>query len=254
MAIPPLDSVSLPEETREQFQEYLRAVHKTFQRNLEAVILYGSAVRGDFIQGRSNLNLLLLVGALSVPVIRQAGALHAKGGKHHIVPPLLMTLEELQRSCSMYPLEFFLIQECHLLLEGRDPFPELHIPLEHLGWHCEREINSHVIQVRQRLIEGEARSDAVQSIILLSITSLLPLLRGLLRVLNHSSRGTDMEVLERLPQVLPYHSTGLLDALKLKRGLRGPGGLEWFKVYEHYLNALTELTECLQDLRAKGQW
>ena len=253
MAISSLEALSIPEESREQFQGYLRDLKKFFQRNVEALILYGSAVRGDFIEGRSNLNLLVVVGTLSVQVIQQAGALHAKGGKHHIVPPLLMTLDEIKRSCSVYPLEWLLMQESHVLLEGRDPFPELHIPLQSLGWHCEREINSHVLQVRQRLIEAEARPDAVQSIIILSITALLPILRGLFRVLNYSSRGTDMEILERLPQVLDYHSTGLLDALKLKRGMRGPGVLEWFKVYGQYLDALMELTGRVQDLRGKGR-
>lgn len=252
MAKSPLESLSIPEESREHFQSYLRDLEKTFQRNVEAVILYGSAARGDFIEGRSNWNLLVLVRSLSVTVIQEAGKLHAKGEKHRIVPPLLMTLDELHQSCSVYPLELLLIKEHHVLLEGRDPFPDLKISLEHLGWHCEREIRSHVIQVRQRLIEGEARLEAVQSIIILSITALLPFLRGMLRVLDHSSQGTDMEILDRLPPVLHFQSTGLLDALKLKRGLRGPGALEWFKVYGQYLDALTELIACVQKLRAEG--
>ncbi|MGD9852141.1 MAG: hypothetical protein AB7T38_12810 [Nitrospirales bacterium] len=252
MAKSPLESLSVPEESREQFQAYLRDLEKTFQRNVEAVILYGSAARGDFIEGRSNWNLLVLVRSLSVNVIQEAGKLHVKGEKHRIVPPLLMTLDELQQSCSVYPLELLLIKESHVLLEGRDPFPDLKISMDHLGWHCEREIRSHAIQVRQRLIEGEARPEAVQSIMILSITALLPFLRGILRVLNHSSQGTDLEILERLPHVLRYQSPGLIDALKLKRGLRGPGALEWLKVYEQYLDALTELIACVRKVRAEG--
>ncbi|MGE0472813.1 MAG: hypothetical protein AB7P17_04190 [Nitrospirales bacterium] len=249
----PLESLSIPEECLEHFQAYLKDLEKTFQRNLEAVILYGSAARGDFVEGRSNWNLLVLVRSLPVTLIQEAGKLHKKGEMLRIVPPLLMTLDELHQSCSVYPLELLLIKESHVLLEGRDPFPGLQLSLEHLGWHCEREIRSHVIQVRQRFMEGEARSEAVQSIMVLSITALLPFLRGILRVLNHSSQGTDMEILERLPHVFHYQSTGLLDALKLKRGLRGPGALEWFKVYEQYLNALMELIACVQKLRAEGR-
>lgn len=250
---PPLESLSIPEESREYFQAYLRDLEKTFQRNLEAVILFGSAARGDFIEGRSNWNVLVVVRHLSVDVIRDAGKLQKKGEKHRIVPPLILTLEELHQACPVYPLELVLIKECHVLLEGRDPFPDLQLSLEHLGWHCEREITSHVIQVRQRLIEGQARPEAIQAILILSITALLPFLRGILRVLNHSSQGTDMEVLERLPQALQYHAPGLLDALKLKRGLRGPGALEWFKVYDQYLDALTELVARVRAIRAEGR-
>ena len=46
----------LPEETQKLLQAYLKDVKGVFGDQLEGMILYGSAVRGEFIPGRSNLN------------------------------------------------------------------------------------------------------------------------------------------------------------------------------------------------------
>ena len=53
----------LPNETQKLLHTYVKEVKTLFGEQLEGVLLYGSAVRGEFLQGRSNLNLLLLVSS-----------------------------------------------------------------------------------------------------------------------------------------------------------------------------------------------
>jgi predicted nucleotidyltransferase len=58
----------VPEDVRRTLRSYLADVTKVFGPEVEAVILYGSAARGDYLPGRSNVNLLILLK-------RQDGAL-----------------------------------------------------------------------------------------------------------------------------------------------------------------------------------
>ncbi|MGH7207944.1 MAG: hypothetical protein ACREIL_01025, partial [Nitrospiraceae bacterium] len=51
----------MPTEVREVLREYLPQVTKIFGATLEAVILYGSAAGGEYLPGRSNINLLMLL-------------------------------------------------------------------------------------------------------------------------------------------------------------------------------------------------
>lgn len=248
MPMSTFESLSIPEESKECLREYLRHMKKTFLPNPEGIILFGSAARGDFVPGRSNLNLFLVFEKVSVSLLQQGGVLHKKWGRQLIVPPLILTHRELFESCRVFPLEYYLIKESHMLLEGRDPFPELHVSLEHLGQYCEKEISSNLLQIRQRFMEGEGRPEAVQTILLLSITSLVPALRGILRLLKQPSLGTDLEILERFSKVLHYDVAGLAEALKMKRGLSSPGVLEWVKVYDRYLSSLTDLLSLLHSL------
>ena len=46
----------LPSETQTTIRTYTKDVSKIFGSLLEGILLYGSAVRGDFLHGRSNLN------------------------------------------------------------------------------------------------------------------------------------------------------------------------------------------------------
>jgi hypothetical protein len=246
-------SLDLPEDVRETLEKYLTQLKKDWHADLESVLLFGSAARGDFISGRSNINFLVIMRHLPVDVLQCAGRLHRQWGKHQIVAPLMMTEEELHRSCHLFPLEYLQMQDHHALLIGRDPFATWPIEDRQLGWQCEQELMANLLRLRQRFVEGEGRAEAIQALLILSITAVLPCLRGLLRVLGQTSKGRDVQILERLPQALQFESTVLLEMLYMKRGMNSPGSLEWHKVYERYLQNLEFLCKRVQTVRQEGR-
>jgi hypothetical protein len=244
-----LPSLELPEDLRETLKQYLTQLQKDWGAELEGLLLYGSAARGDFIAGRSNFNFLVLVRALSVSGLQHAGQLHRQWGKHQIVAPLVMTQEDLSRSRDLFPLEYFLMQEHHVRLAGKDPFGAEPIDRQQLGWQCEHELLANVFQVRQRFVEGEGRAEAIRALLILSITAVLPCVRGILRVIGQQSKGKDVQILECLPHALQFEPTVLLEILQMKRGMNSPGSLEWSKVYERYLQTLEGLCKRIQAVR-----
>ncbi|MDR4461191.1 MAG: hypothetical protein MRJ67_11840 [Nitrospirales bacterium] len=247
-----LQSLELPEDLRETLEQYLTQLQKDWGADLEGLLLYGSAARGDFIAGRSNFNFLVLVRAPSVSGLQRAGQLHRQWGKHQIVAPLVMTQEELSRSRYLFPLEYFQMQEHHVRLAGKDPFDARPIDRRQLGWQCEQELLANVFRIRQRFVEGEGRAEAIRALLILSITAVLPCVRGILRVIGQPSKGKDGQILESLPQALQFESTVLLEILQMKRGMNSPGSLEWLKVYERYLQALESLCRRVQTVRQES--
>ena len=117
----------LPDETQKRLQTYVKDVKGRFGEQLEGMLLYGSAVRGEFLPGRSNLNILLLVSSYDSAVLKQYSAVHRQWSKEQIVVPLFLTEEELRASAEVFPLEFLEIQEHHRVLGGRDPFIGFHV-------------------------------------------------------------------------------------------------------------------------------
>ena len=247
-----LQSLELPEDLRETLEQYLIQLQKDWGADLEGLLLYGSAARGDFIAGRSNFNFLVLVRALSVSGLQRAGQLHRQWGKHQIVAPLVMTQEELSRARSLFPLEYFQMQAHHMRLAGKDPFGAGHIDRQQLGWQCEQELLANVFRMRQRFVEGEGRAEAIRALLILSITAVLPCLRGILQVIGQPSKGKDVQILECLPHALQFEPTVLLEILQMKRGMNSPGSLEWSKVYERYLQTLEDLCKRVQTVRRES--
>ena len=253
MTFPLSHSLDLPEEVQDLLTRYEAQINEDWSTDLSSLLLFGSAARGDFITGRSNLNMLVLVRCLSVDLLQRAGQLHQKWGKHKIVAPLLMTEDDLGRSRRLFPLEFLQMTQHHVVLAGHDPFVEFHIDRDQLAWQCEQELMSNLLRLRQRFIEGAGRIEAIQALLILSITAVLPCIRGLLHLMEQPSKGKDIEILEVLPAIFQFDPTTFLEILHIKRGLSSPGSLEWTNVYSRYLQNLDLFSKRIQEIRQEGR-
>ncbi|MGH7165793.1 MAG: hypothetical protein ACREIS_09760 [Nitrospiraceae bacterium] len=247
---PPKD---LPLEVRQTLRAYLAEVTGIFGSTLQAVMLYGSAARGDFLPGRSNLNLLLLMSDHDLETLTQYGKAHRRWSREHIVVPLIQTLEELRRSLDLFPLEYLEIKQHHVLLAGRDPFPELDVPTRNLRLQCEQELRGNLLRLRQRFVEGAGKPEAAAILLPLSLTAVLACLRGLFRLLGSPGPGTAESLLNDSRTLLGVDVTALPDVLNLKRGLITPGPVELPRLFERYTSSLQMLIEKVDELKTKGR-
>ena len=233
----------IPETVRETLRPYLAQVQKLFGDALEAVILYGSAAGGEYLPGKSNINLLVLLARQDTELLKQYAALHKRWQKEQIVVPLFLTVAELKSSLELFPLEYLEIQEQHVLLAGRDPFSELRIGLKHLRLQCEQELRGNLLRLRQRFVEGGASTEAITILLPLSFTALMPCLRGLLRAKERPVERSADGVLRAVEKELGIDAAAFQDVLNLKRGIISPGPAEAPRLFERYATALQTLIE-----------
>ncbi|THJ24764.1 MAG: hypothetical protein CAF45_004290 [Nitrospira sp. CG24E] len=232
----------LPDNTQKLLWAYVRAVEGKFGEQLEGLLLYGSAVRGEFLSGRSNLNILLLVSSYDSAVLKQYSALHRQWSKEQIVAPLFLTEEELHRSAGVFPLEFLEIQEQHRVLGGRDPFIGFHVKTDRLREAVAQGFMSHLMRLRQRYVEGGGGDEATTILLPLSITSIIPLLRGVQRLLGRPVLSLSDAVIKDVAEQLHLDLQSLLEVWLLKRGQTSPGPHEMPRLFDRYLQATTLLT------------
>jgi hypothetical protein len=243
----------LPDDTQKLLQTYVKDVKGVFGEQLEGMLLYGSAVRGEFLLGRSNLNILLLVSSYDSAVLKQYSALHRRWSKEQIVVPLFLTEEELRTSAEVFPLEFLEIQEHHRVLGGRDPFIGFHVKTDRLREAVVQGLMSNLLRLRQRYVEGSGSDDATIILLPLSITSTLPLLRGVQRLLGRPVLSHSDAVIKDVAEQLKLDLQGLLDGLLLKCGQISPGPYEVPRLFDRYLQAATVLTRAVEQLPQSGQ-
>ena len=231
----------LQEETHAPLRGFLRSIKKQKDLKFEAILVYGSAARGEFLEGYSNINVLVILEQITQPALQQWSDLHKRWAREKIIAPLFLTQTDLQQSSDVFPLEYLDIKECHVLLEGRDPFPELHVNQAHLFVQCRQEIHANLLRVRQNYVEGWGKIEAIQTLLPLSLTSLLPCLRGLYRLLGRPANLESPEVLDQLTTTLDVDPSVFLEVWRLKRGLSTPGKHELPKLLERYLAGLDQL-------------
>lgn len=238
----------LPNETQKLLQTYVKEIAGVFGEQLEGVLLYGSAARGEFLPGRSNLNILLLVSSCDSVVLKKYSALHRRWSKEQIVVPLFLTEGELHKSASVFPLEFLEIQDQHRLLKGRNPFIGFHVKTDRLKEAVMQGLAGHVLRLRQRYVEGGGGNDATTILLSLSVTSILPLMRGIQRLLGRPPLSHSDVVITDVAGELKLDLQGLGDVLLLKRGHISPGPHEVPRFFDRYLQAATALTQAVEQL------
>ena len=231
----------LPEGTQKLLKSYVNDVVKLYGNDLESIILYGSAVRGEFLPGLSNLNLLLILSSYDLSVLKQYDDLHKRWSKEQVVVPLFLTRADLESASTAFPLEYQDILDWHRLLWGQDPFVGLKIDTRYLAAEVVQGLRGNLFRLRQRLVEGRSTEEAITILLPLSITALLPVLRGLQRLLGRPVKAHGVPLLNDIESHLEIDLTGLRDALELKRGHISPGQREIPRLMDRYIECLTRL-------------
>ena len=182
-------------EVEQQLGKLIGELEHVYHRQLLAVFLYGSAARGDFIPGRSDLNLLIVLQSGRLDNLEGAARLFHRWRKLRIAP-LLLTAGEIGLAGHVFPLELSEIKESGRLLYGSNPLDALQIGPEDLRAQCRREVYGGIIRLRQEYIDLGDRRHALGEILAGAMTPLLPVFRALLRLEGSAVPPTDAAVVE----------------------------------------------------------
>lgn len=96
--------------------------------------------------------------------------------------PLLLTRHELERSLDIFPIEYGAILASHELVAGTDPFVGLAITRDDLRRACERQVKSHLIHLREGLLETGGRPSAVAGLVESSAAAFRAVLQAVFRL------------------------------------------------------------------------
>ncbi len=237
------------EETLTQFVEALKHVHG---RRLVSVVLYGSAVTGDFDPDRSNYNILVVLETIGPADLRAAGPLvekwHAQG--HPL--PLYFTREEIADAADVFPIEFLDMSAAYRVLSGEDPFVGLNVPTVHLRHQLEYELRGKLIRLRELYIPASHSAERVTALMTDSIKSFIVLFRHVLRLLG--STGIPLqrrEVIARLGEALSLDVTPFQTILDLREAKRSLSPEEADRLFARYLESLQKVIERVDHLEVQ---
>ncbi len=166
-----------PKQISETFVADLREI---WGEALDAVILYGSAVRDDYRPGQSDLNFLVLVKELAPEQLIAAGKYWKRWRKQNISLPLFMRPEMITTALDSYPLEFMAMKAAYKISFGSDPLAEIEFAREDVRLQCERELRGKILHLRAGLVDSEGKKDRMAALIRQSLPAMLAIFQGLL--------------------------------------------------------------------------
>ena len=238
--------VHLDGKTRGVLDRAVSTLTERYGSDLIAVVLYGSATGPDFIPGRSDLNLLLLLARVNVAVLETARTLARRWGKDHIVP-VLMTGADVHSSLDVFPIELLELQASRVVLFGQDPFERLSVQYDDLRLQCEYELKRHLFRFRRAYVGIGDREQP--RVLIASVTGLLPLLRTVLRLLGAAdSPAANRDVFTRIADHSGIDPAPFLTVLDMKRESPRRMTSEWRTLTDAYLVQLERLITAVDRL------
>jgi hypothetical protein len=231
----------LPAEVKRLVEPYLSRLLDIYGDGVEAVAVYGSATGSDFIVGKSNINMAIVLGRVDVETLKKSLKTVADGRRQRIVAPLFLTRSFIDRSCDVFPLEFIEIKDNHVPVFGEDIFSAMQIDQSNLRLQCEEQLKGSLLRLRQAYLELGLRKKGIESLLIDSLTSIIPAMRGALRLAGMTPSTKKDEVVRQIGEAFGVATGVMFEILRDKQGDEKIGGEEAEAALEKYMESLRGL-------------
>jgi hypothetical protein len=234
MSLPESTVRALPKELATRVDAWADRLVAALGESLVGAAIYGGLAKGDYVPGRSDVNVALVLTAATPAVLDRLIPLVNEGARDWLLAPWVLTERDLRRATDVFPTKFLDLQRHHLLVCGRDVLGDLDVPHEHLRLRCEQELTNLHLRLRQTYLRRTARPELLETTLRRSLPALLANLGTLLELENKRPLATRNEILAAA-------SASGLDVAAVERvqairtGAARPKPEEWRDLYAAFM-------------------
>jgi predicted nucleotidyltransferase len=211
--------------------------------NLKALVLYGSAARGEYHEKHSDLNVLCVLdraGADDLEVLHETAAWWEQ--KKFPVPQIF-TLDELRASADIFAIELLDMKTHHKMIYGEDFFEELVVPMQ---WHrlqVERELRTNWVKLRQAILLAPQKDTVFMGLMDASVSTFVTLFRHALIVLGENPAAGRREVVTDIARLVGARPDAFLSVLDVREGKRPAREVKARETLQEYLDMVGRVTD-----------
>ena len=220
--------------------------------NLESVILFGSAVAGDFHPEFSNINLFCVIRDNSFAALQSlAPAVKWWDGQKQ-PPPLFMTRNEIERTTDVFTIELMDIQQHYRILFGEDVLQTVTIPTKMHALQVEYELGEKSALLRQHVLLASGNDARMWELLTRSVSSFSTLFRHALIALGRIAPVGKREAVLALSNQIGFDGSAFLQVLDVREGKANRKSFDVADVFSRYLAALEHVTATVDKMLASG--
>jgi hypothetical protein len=236
-----------------KLEELIKKLREAAGANLESVILYGSASRGDYRETYSDLNVLCTMSSLGVKELARVAPVVKWWCTEKKEPaPLFFSPEELQHSSDIFPIELLDMQESHRVLYGSDVVAGISVPMNLHRVQVERDLRIILLKLRQHFLHQAKNRKELAAVFAKSVSGMLTLLRHTLIAFDEKPPAGARELFARIAAITGADASAFEAALEYQETRKVRGDV--FAVYGAYLQALQNVIRALDQHIPKREW
>jgi Nucleotidyltransferase domain len=231
----------------EKINDFVKRVREAAGSNLESVILFGSAVSGDFHSGLSDLNLFCVLRDSSFASLQALAPVAKWWDRQKQPPPLCMTRKELQRSTDVFTIELLDMQQHYRVLFGEDVVQGLRISMHVHRVQVEYELREKLILLRQQILLASGNDSRWWDLLLHSVPSFGTLFRHALIALGDASPAARRDAVQALSTRVGFDPTALNQILDVREHKAASKKIDIHDLVARYLTAIEKATAAVDE-------
>jgi hypothetical protein len=221
--------------------------------NLECVILFGSAARGDFRPGHSDLNVACFLHSLAVEELgRLAGVVKWWCVEQKEPAPLFFTGDELRQAADVFSIEILDMKHGRRVLYGKDVVAEIEVPMNLHRVQIEHDLRTMVLKLRQHYLRAPGNAKELAPVLRKSFSGVLTLMRHTVIAFGEEPPVAARDIIARAAALTGSNASAFDALLPLRETGEFHG--EIIPVYGAYLKELEKLSSALEKHFPKREW
>lgn len=210
-----MPQLNLAKRIKDILNNFIQRLKETYADGLVSVILYGSTASSEFTEKYSNINLLVVLSDTSLGNLRKISRI-ITGYKFKMLKSLFFTEDYIKNSLDVFPIEFLDCKENYVVLYGKNVLENLKIDLRNLRFQCEQELKAKLINLKTIYLTNKDKG-ALKTILFKSLTSLVHILRNLIRLKGKTPSYQKEEVLQQINQEFQLDTSNFHKVLEAKK-------------------------------------
>ncbi len=183
---------ALPENVRQRLDALRAELQKAAGGELAALIVFGSAARGGWRPGRSDVDVMVVLRDDSREVLERIGHPLLLARYAARVEAIVLRADEVAHAADVFPLLYDELREDGVALYGESPFVGLHISDKHRRLRIEQELREARIRLRRMVTDSDGSTPALTIAIERKLRQVRSPLRALLKVVG-SDPGVSLD-------------------------------------------------------------
>jgi predicted nucleotidyltransferase len=239
--------------TETKLAELVKRLKEFAAANLESVILFGSAARGDFREGHSDLNVACILHSLNVEELgRLAHVVRWWCVEQKEPAPLFFTREELKHAADVFAIEILDMKHGRRVLYGADAVAEIEVPMNLHRVQIEHGLRTTILKLRQHYLRAPGNSMELAPVLRKSFSGVLTLLRHVVIAFGEEPPVAAHDIVARAASLTGSDMAAFGPLQKLRETGEFHG--EIVPVYGAYLKALEKTVDTLEHHFPKREW
>jgi predicted nucleotidyltransferase len=140
---------NLSDSVHTKLDELVKTLEHKLGKNLVGIVVHGSAVRGGWRAGSSDVDLVVVVGEATQEALESIGPALELARFSARIEAMILTKAEITRSADCFPLLYADLARIAVTLAGENPFKDLAVPSHHKRLRIEQELRELRIRMRR---------------------------------------------------------------------------------------------------------